>query len=176
MTSFDKYRTLRTLKQIVAAATLTLTFVLGCREGVAQVRNSQRLTSTEQAAAHAFESVLKRDWRPMKMLVRPNLQVLCKADKFTDPNGSEWGMGFEDFERITYANETQLDAQLRDLVSDWKAGRRRKSPSFYKDKFPNVHRFAIKSCDTDGTTTIVVAVYLSSWDARKQSVALMLGR
>jgi hypothetical protein len=176
MTFFDKYRTLRTLKQLVAAATLTVTFLSGCHEGVAQARNPKRHTSAEQAAAHAFESVLKRDWRPMKMLVRPNLQALCKADRFDDSNRSEWGMGFEDFERITYGDETQLDAQLRDLVSDWKAGRRRKLPSFYKDKFPNVHRFAIKSCDTDGTTTIVVAVYLSSWDAWKQSVALMLGR
>ncbi len=174
MTPFDKCGTLLTSKQIVTAATLIVTCVLGCHEGAAQ--NCKKLTSTEQAAARAFESVLSRDWRRMKLLVRPNLQALCTANKFTDPNKTEWGMGFEDFEHITYTDQAQLDAKLHDLVSDWKAGRRRQAPSFYKDKFPNVHRFAIKSCETDGTTTIVAAVYLSSWDAWKQSVALMLGR
>ncbi len=174
MTPFDRYGALLTSKQVVTAATLTLTCVLGCDKGAAQ--SCKKLTSTEQAGARVFASVLRRDWHPMKLLVRPNLQALCKANKFTDPNKSEWGMGFEDFERITYADQSRLDGELHDLVSDWKAGRRRRAPSFYKDTFPNVHRFAIKSCETDGTATIVVAIYLSHWDAWKQSIALMLGR
>ena len=168
--------TRRAMIAIVAAATLLVTCVLECHEGAAQIHNPKQLTNTEQAGARVFESVLRRDWHPMKLLVRPNLQALCTANEFTDPNKSEWGMGFEDFERITYADQAQLDAKLHNLVSDWKAGRRRRAPSFYKDKFPNVHRFAIKSCETGGSTTIVLAVYLSSWDAWKQSVALMLGR
>ena len=110
----------------------------------------------------------------MKRLIRPNLQYLCANDKFSDPNKAEWGMGLEDFERISYADDRQLTAKLHDLIVDWKAGRTRKRPLFYN---LNVHRFAIRGCGTaDGTTTIVVAVYLSGWDARKQSVALMLGK
>jgi hypothetical protein len=172
----DRHRVFPTIKQIVIAATLTATCVLGCDKRTSQVHNSKKPDSTELAASGVFQSVLKCDWRPMKMLVRPSLQALCTADTFTDPNKSEWGMGFEDFERITYADELDLDAKLHDLVSDWKAGHRRRFPSFYKDMFPEVHRFAIKKCEGDGTTTIVVAIYLSGWDAWKQSVALLLGR
>ena len=86
-------------------------------------------------------------------------------------------MGFEDFERITYADETDLNLKIQLLLSDWKAGHKRHRVLAYKDKFPEVHRFAVKSCGTkDGNMTIVLGVSLSGWDAWKQSVALMLGR
>jgi hypothetical protein len=129
---------------------------------------------SENAVARVFESIAKQNWRPMKRLIRPNLQYLCESDKFTDPNKAEWGMGLEDFERISYADETQLTAKLHDLLVDWKAGRTRKRSFFYDS---NVHRFAVKECGTaDRATTIVVAVYLSGWDAWNRSVALMLGK
>jgi hypothetical protein len=173
---FDWYGARRNFRQVLLAATLAIVCVLGSSAGAVQIHNSKRLDATEQAAVYAFEAALKRDWHPMKMLVRPNLEALCTADEFSDPNKSEWGMGFEDFERITYSDEAELDAKLRDLVSDWKAGRRPQRSPFYKVPFPNVHRFAIKRCEADGTTTIVLAVYLSSWDAWKQSIALLLGK
>jgi hypothetical protein len=167
-------RNLDTMKQIVAIVAVAF---LAASNVPAQQNVTSGSGSTEEISAKVFEIVLRQDWRPMKQLVRPNLQQLCTTDKFTDPNKTEWGMGFEDWDRITYGNESELTTKFRGLVFDWKSGRRRKGLSFYKDRFPDVHRFAVESCGTaDGTATIVIAVYMSNWDARKQSLALLFGR
>ena len=160
---------------VIFGLVVSICIALCCR-GAAQSSSGTTSAESEQSASRVFESIAKRDWRRMKRLDRPNLQSLCTADKFSDrdPKKTEWGMGFEDFDRITYADETQLAKELHDLVLDWKAGRTRKQPFFYN---PNVHRFAIKECgNEDGSTKIVIAVYLSGWDAWKEGVALMLGK
>jgi hypothetical protein len=158
---------------IILEVMVSMCTVLCCR-GTAQSSSGRTSVDSEQAAAKVFESVAKQNWRRMKRLVRPNLQSLCTAVTFKDPNKAEWGMGFEDFDRITYVDQAELADKFHDLVLDWKAGRTRKRSFFYN---PNVHRFAIQDCGSeDGSTKIVIAVYLSGWDAWKEGVALMLGK
>jgi hypothetical protein len=175
MTRLYEYASFGTMRQIVAIVAVAA--FLATSNAPAQQNVTSGSSSTEEISAKALEIVLRQDWRPMKQLVRPSLQQLCTADKFTDPNKAEWGMGFEDWDRISYENKSELDAKLRRLISDWKSGRRRRVLPSYKDKLPDVHRFAVQSCGaTDGKTTIVIAVYLSSWDSRMQALALLLGR
>jgi hypothetical protein len=162
------------LKAIVIVELIFSICTALCRQGVAQSSGGPISADPEQTAARVFEAVAKQDWRQMERLVRPNLQRLCTADTFQDPNKAEWGMGFQDFDRITFADETQLAKKFHDLVLDWKAGRTRRRPVFYNT---SVHRFAIEECGKEeGGTKIVIAVYLSRWYAWKESVALMLGK
>jgi hypothetical protein len=131
----------------------------------------------ERAAGSAFAAAFRKEaGRGIKQVNIAYLREVCTADEF---KRARWD-GMYTFERVNYTNALELENKMSGLIRTWKvegSSEIQHPRSLFPADFPNVKRYAVSSCGTaNGTTTVVVAVFKSSWATYWENWGTILGK